>query len=63
MSELVFVIECSETLLSIPPCCTFHVYLIHNRMSYLLSNPPYQKDERALPGDLHIRKFSSVLPC
>jgi len=32
--------ECSGTLLNFSPCSTFHLYLLHNRTSYLLSNPP-----------------------
>jgi hypothetical protein len=31
--------EYSGTLLNFPPCSTFHLYLLHNRTSYLLSNP------------------------
>jgi hypothetical protein len=29
--------ECSGTLLNFSPCFTFHLYLLHNRTSYLLS--------------------------
>jgi hypothetical protein len=60
MTELQVVTECSVILLNISPCSTFHLYLRQFRTSYLLSSHLYQKDERALPGDLTRCEFSYV---
>jgi len=35
-----FLTECSGTLLNFSPCFTFHLYLLQNRTSCLLSNLP-----------------------
>jgi hypothetical protein len=40
LSELGVVIECSRNLPNFSPCSAFHLYLLRNRMSYLLPNPP-----------------------
>jgi hypothetical protein len=62
MSELQAVTEYSVILLNISPCSKFHLYLRQFRTSYLLSSHLYQKDERALPGDLSMCEFSYVSP-
>jgi hypothetical protein len=40
MSEFGVLIECSGTPPNFSPCPAFHLYLLHNRMSCLLPNPP-----------------------
>jgi hypothetical protein len=38
------------------------LYLLHFPNRYLLSNLPYQKDERAFAGHLHTRTFLAYFP-
>jgi hypothetical protein len=45
MSELGVLIQCSGTPLNFSPCSTFHLYLLHTRMSHFLSNPPLPEDQ------------------
>jgi hypothetical protein len=56
--EFGVLIECSGILLNFFHCSSFHLYLLHKIMSYLC-NQLYQKNKRALPGDLHSCKLSS----
>jgi hypothetical protein len=55
-------IECSGTMLNFRPCFTFHLYLLHNRTSYLLSNPPLPEGRAGTAWGLHSRKLSSCPP-
>jgi hypothetical protein len=63
MLEFRFLIECTGTLLKFSTYSTRHLSpfftfeRVTSHLTYL-----YQKDERALPGDLRNRKFTSVFP-
>jgi hypothetical protein len=63
ISEFKVLIERSGTLLSFSPCSTFHRSTFYTSENLTFSSTyPYQKDDRALPGDLHSHKFISVSP-
>jgi hypothetical protein len=62
MYEFGVLIECSGTPLKFSPCFTFHLYLLHSRIFTSSATHLYQKDERALPGDLPSRKLSFCPP-
>jgi hypothetical protein len=57
MSKLKISIDCSKTLLNVSFCSTFHLFTFSTSERLTFSSTYlFQKDERALPGHLHIRK-------
>jgi hypothetical protein len=63
ISEFEVLIGRSGTLLSFSPCSNFHRSTFYTSENLTFSSIcPYQKDYRALPGDLHSHKFISVYP-
>lgn len=57
ISKLKLLIECSKTLLSFTPCCTFHISTSSTSEHLTVSSTHLYKYERALPRNLPSRKF------